>query len=409
MDIVLSNIKNYKDIAEKRSIYYDEVEKALEIVQTFIKDNKFIIYGGLAIDIALKITGHPGIYLDDVIPDFDIYSSDFYNDSNKLAVILHQNNMKNVSAINAVHLNSRRVRVNFTPVCDFSYLPKNVLDNIPYIEIKSNQNNIKKYNGMRIVHPDFQRLDLHRSFTIPYSNPPQEVILHRLEKDSKRFVMLNERYKMDTFNLKLSGKTKNIEILPGDVVYTGLVYYSIILSMVKADALPIKFNDNMSIDIPVELMDIPLTIIANDPDNFILQNSLNRKNAVYHNKYLDNIRPKSVVIDNYEIFYNVEQLPYYNFKNIKIASGNGLLLFFLQKYFETNDNRYKLLYNSTINIIQAAEKLVLTNADMYEKLPCFLPPDFYGEVKHIETPRPPFGFYPAKSLEWPEFNVNEND
>src|SRR5579883_1517625 len=112
-DTIKLNSKAYKNVSEKRSIGFHDIEKSLKIVQKFIIDKKRIVYGGLAIDLSLKSVGHPGIYANDSIPDFDIMSPDFYNDSNELAKVLHQAGLKNISSINASHFSSRRVRTNF--------------------------------------------------------------------------------------------------------------------------------------------------------------------------------------------------------------------------------------------------------------------------------------------------------
>ena len=78
MDQVLALSKQYKSIAEQKSIYYNQLEKALQTVNQYIKDNNLIVYGGLAIDIALKLAGHIGIYKDNVVPDYDVYSDDLF-------------------------------------------------------------------------------------------------------------------------------------------------------------------------------------------------------------------------------------------------------------------------------------------------------------------------------------------
>jgi hypothetical protein len=411
MEYILSNLKNYKDLSEKRSVYYNDIDKALKVVENFIRSQKLIIYGGLAIDISLKLVGHPGIYQDDVIPDFDVYSSDFYNDANKLSVILYENRLPNVSSINAIHYNSRRVRVNFQPVCDFTYIHKNIFSKIPYIEIKTNQANLKKYNGLRIVHPDFQRLDLHRSYNIPYANPPQEVILHRLEKDAKRFRMLNEKYPLPAPVFQADKMiTINFDVKE-DIVYSGLVAYAVFYTklseLVKIeDAIKITWEKN-KILCPANLEKI--CFITE------LTKKLEGPGERYH-KYLDNLRPEMLVNKNIEQ-YNThgEAVPYYQVDNIKIAASNGILLYLLQKYFETENKDYICLYNSLLKMIYLAEQYVidLENTDIkklndtYANLPFFLPSTVYGEtLPEQEIERPPFGYYPAKSTDWPAFDLS---
>jgi hypothetical protein len=190
MDSILASEKAYLDIAEKRNINYPYIEKALAIVQKFIREKHRILYGGMAIDLNLKSAGQPGIYAESAIPDYDIMSPNFYEDSLELADILHQAGLPGVSAINALHITGRRVRVNFVSVCDMSYIPLEIYNAIPTRTIQ----NLSKYKGLRVVSPDFQRLDLHRAFSHPYENAPQEVIRQRFAKDQKRFKLLDAQF-----------------------------------------------------------------------------------------------------------------------------------------------------------------------------------------------------------------------
>src|SRR5262249_38025243 len=111
-------------------------------------------------------------------------------DSNELACILLDAGFENISAINASHITTRRVRLNFVAIADITYIPQNIYDAIPYMTVSK----MKEYNGLRVVHPDFQRMDMHRAFCIPYANPPLEVIWYRLKKDQKRFRLLDAQY-----------------------------------------------------------------------------------------------------------------------------------------------------------------------------------------------------------------------
>lgn len=192
MEAVLAAEKQYLDIAEKRNINYPHVEKALDIVQKFIRERQRILYGGMAIDLNLKSAGHAGIYAETAIPDYDIMSPEFYQDSLDLADILHKAGLPGVSAINALHITGRRVRVNYVTVCDMSYMPPDIYARIPTRTIQ----NLSKYKGLRVVSPDFQRLDMHRAFSHPYENAPQEVIRQRFAKDQKRFKLLDAQFPM---------------------------------------------------------------------------------------------------------------------------------------------------------------------------------------------------------------------
>lgn len=452
------DFKKYTDLAEKKSIHFNDIDKAFDIVKQFIINKKRILYGGLCLDINLRMAGHVGIYNDEAIPDYDILSPTFYDDSNELAVLLFNSGLPNISSINAAHFNSRRVRVNFITVCDISYIPKKIFDKIPYIT-----SSIKKYKDMLVVHPDFQRLDLHRSFNIPFSNPPLEVILHRLNKDQKRFRILDGLYPINI--VKLNNKTTDVKInitLLENCVVSGLLGYIFSLNLLSFfikkpinDVIMIKFDfDKNIISLPNELIDIfTINLLSCDFESTL--NSLkhyDKSEIKYYHKYLDNIRPRTIVINTndvaYEIFdTNGELVPCYNFAkscevigfnkkyNFNLAQPNQLLLYFMQKSFENDKYKilYRSLYQSVLNMVDVAESFYLeyelTNdikSNVYQHIPWFLSCNTYGknnwsidyvsnikEKKYknqVDKPvtRPVFGYYPERSNEWPVFEIEKS-
>ena len=62
-----------KQIQNKFNPEYDTIIAALEHVRKFIIAEKLVIYGGQAIDYALRIKGEK-IYSDHELPDFDVFS-----------------------------------------------------------------------------------------------------------------------------------------------------------------------------------------------------------------------------------------------------------------------------------------------------------------------------------------------
>ena len=410
-------MKNFKDISEKRSIYYNDIIKALDLVFKFIVDNNRILYGGMAIDLALKSNNHAGIYEEDSIPDYDFYSFDFYNDSIKLADILFENKLTNISAINASHYNSRRVRTNFINVADITYVPKSVYETIPTITINSG-----KYTGIKIVHPNFQRMDLHRSFNIPFNNSPQEVIMHRFEKDEKRYRILDSVFpiKLDIPNPKYITVEFDKKILENTMI-GGILCYMILVKLI---------NQKTKINIP-GLFEIKNNkIIVNLPEeankiNLVINEFKEAKE--YYNKYLDNIKPLSGIITMegwyLEYFYNKhEMIPCYDIEyentKLKLAQPNYILLYFLQNYMSTNKNIWLYLYKNTCLIVEKAEELYKQNKLNFFKDPFFVTVNTFGkyhnldseiteyEEKHNIKLKPPFGYYPKNT--YTVFDISTN-
>lgn len=398
-EVVFSNTKVYKNIAERRSVGFPHIEKALNIVKEFIIKKKRIVYGGMCLDLALKMVEHPGIYSDNTLPDYDFMTPEFYNESNELADILFNEGLPNVSAINAAHFSSRRVRVNFVSVADLSYVPSNIFESLPYLVIPDNIKSIKQYKGLRILHPTFQRNDMHRAFNIPFSNPPQEVILHRLEKDQKRFRLLDIEYPISIDKKYLKNNAifdeKKLSsyhklVLPkkyaNNGVIGGIFDYAILLKIIKQLISPTSsiypdLEKGGVLDFCYEkLLEIIQVEIKITNDEFILYTGDDLKEIininiltdnfpklidnikkdyknikiVYYNKFLDNLRPRTIYLTDTDFKYEIfdckgELLPCYNLqKTINML-----------KKILGNDNEYLLLEENNDTIFLAQPNTIL--------------------------------------------------
>jgi hypothetical protein len=450
MHQVLDNTKLYEDIANKRSSTYSDIERALEIVRSFIIEKKLIVYGGMAIDIALKKAGHEGIYKEDAIPDYDFMSPNFYEDSNELAVILHKSGFNNVGAINGAHLTTRRVRVNFNPVGDLSYIPKEIYDKVPTIEHKR----------MRFVHPNFQRMDLHHAFNFPYENPPMEVMLHRIKKDLQRFKLLDEYYPIEQDQptgikkqtIELPKKLFDAAVLGGVEAYA--VIYQKFIDTIKSKKIKIPpkdmeniavasfaiGSDNFKFETPT--INNPINILTDDFKSFIDKLKTNNNGIKYYNRFLDNLRPRMLTIrtnvkemPTYEIFdIKGSLLPIYKVDSITIVQPQYLLMYFLQKSFEATmqapsgpdekiSNFYNWLYASLMSIIDMADELNLEgfslSAETYGQYNwsatyIYSVRDRYSIIKGISmkdrpVQRPPMGYFPSSSSTPEPFNPSDSE
>lgn len=133
---VTSNIaiENVEKIAEKiRNRYmrkklndkidvvsYDDPKK-YKIVKKFIRDKGLIIYGGLAINASLP--KNEKIYKPNAIPDYDVFSTDPWNDSVELANKLYEAGYEYSEVRGGIHKGTYKVFANMWPVADITYLP----------------------------------------------------------------------------------------------------------------------------------------------------------------------------------------------------------------------------------------------------------------------------------------------
>lgn len=175
--------EKYKYIGQIKDSNYSIQMNLLELVKQFIIRKELILYGGIAIDYALRLKGEK-IYHDSDISDYDVYSDNHIGDSEEFINELYKLGYRDISAIKALHVQTMRIRWNHIYILDIGYIPTSVLNRIP----------ILKYNRMSFVDPIFQYMDLHYSLCLPFSGAPMENITHRWEKDIKRFNILIKKY-----------------------------------------------------------------------------------------------------------------------------------------------------------------------------------------------------------------------
>lgn len=195
----LASAVEYEDISIKFDPAYENIDKIIAELTKFISKHKLIIYGGLAIDYALRLHGDK-IYADDLLQvDYDFMSPDSVNHAQEFGKIVYElTGRDNVRVMNAMHIKTMRVDIGDNHfLADVSYVPKDVFVKLPYLE----------YANMRIIHPNLQRIDMHSSLAFPYDNAPTEVIFHRWNKDIKRFNLLAKYYPIEdeVVNINTSG------------------------------------------------------------------------------------------------------------------------------------------------------------------------------------------------------------
>ncbi len=180
--LVAEREKDYAVLAELRDADGPMLDRALDAVREFIVARGLILFGGLAIDCALRLKG-ARIYPDAQRPDYDFLSPRSVDDAYDLAEQLAAAGFVGVGAIRGIHVQTMKVRTDFRWVADVGHAPRDVFDAIPTFD----------YRGMRVVHPDFQRMDMHLAFCFPYGGAPREDVFHRWRKDLKR-INLYELY-----------------------------------------------------------------------------------------------------------------------------------------------------------------------------------------------------------------------
>ena len=385
--------KEYENIIIKNDKFTEDTMIALGLVKKYIVKHKLLIVGGMAIDFALRLKGTK-LYEDDVLPDYDFYSPNYNTDAYHIAEKLKKAGLENISVINANHVSTMRVRVNYTVVADVTYIPKSIYDHLPFIV----------YRDIRIIHPHYQMIDQHRALSYPYENPPWEVITHRWKKDAIRYNMLYEYYPLkytekNEDELKLGNEITISSIVFKDQClsgFAGLLYWEF-----YAKKMGYK-NHNISLgkiqeDTGGYIIQIPVDShgISVYSDNVIqLRDELVKKYDIkeehQYNRFLDKLPHKFILNNVYELFDNKGYMlsAYKTINNIFIANLQNIMLYMLTNLIiltEINsiNNRGYSFYIGYIT----AQSIVKWAGDEYKKSPVkkympFLPSaEIYGTTE----------------------------
>ena len=121
--IVRHAVERIEEKTGKKKINTPEIKDIIRIVEEFLQETKRICYGGTAINNLLPI--YEQFYNKEVeLPDYDFYSPDPLNDAKNLADIYYKKGYTEVEAKSGMHPGTFKVFVNYIPVADITFLPK---------------------------------------------------------------------------------------------------------------------------------------------------------------------------------------------------------------------------------------------------------------------------------------------
>jgi len=177
--ILRSAIDKAEEIQGRKVANSSEVKRIIGIVENFLRKKSLICYGGTAINNILPKQDQ--FYNTDIeIPDYDFYSSNALNDAKELVDIYIENGFQEVEAKSGQHHGTFKVYVNFIPVADITYVPKEL-----FIAIKKEA---IKVGGIFYAPPNLLRMGMY----LELSRPAGDV--SRWEKVLKRLTLLNKHY-----------------------------------------------------------------------------------------------------------------------------------------------------------------------------------------------------------------------
>ncbi len=354
---MLENRLKQLAIAEDRSEYYDllvkksnplfnEIVRATNIVRDFIIKRKLIVYGGTAIDYLLRLKNGK-IYPDELleIADLDFNSPNHVEDAYDLCDILFAAGFTNVRCIVGQHQQTMKVDIEDNNwIADIAYCPLEIFKKIPWVD----------YEGIRVVHPNIQKIDIHSSLMMPYTNSPREVIFHRWSKDIKRLNKLEEYYPFDKSSKKTSEISK-IQKLPKYRLYvpaklmTTMIAYGYFAYACLSKWFNIKYKGVPSLNLSetekgyefdsyLPMAELLSADLDSDIGDFDISGDKYNAQREYIFPRLEDIDKKLVIYDSsrYLISYDSVNI---STSSLRFINVQGLMKYFLAMSFLDEKNR----------------------------------------------------------------------
>ena len=166
-------------IRAKKTVMNEDVQKIINILETFLQRKPLICYGGTAINNILPKQDQ--FYNRELeIPDYDFYSKTALNDAIELANIYADAGYKEVEAKSGMHYGTYKVFVNFIAVADITHLHEDIFDALYADSIK--------VAGIKYAPANFLRMNMYLELSRPMGD------VSRWEKVFKRLSLLNKHY-----------------------------------------------------------------------------------------------------------------------------------------------------------------------------------------------------------------------
>lgn len=314
----LEILRNAVDKAEKKKskdIKTPLIKNIIHIVEQFIKDNKYICYGGTAIN---NILPHYDQFYDYnlEIPDYDFFAPNALDAAKNLADIYYKEGFDEVEAKAGMHPGTYKVFVNFIPIADITHLDKNI-----YNAIKKETITIK---GINYAPPNYLRMAAY----LELSRPDGDV--SRWEKILKRLILLNKHYPINIkhcrttdFIRKFEEPNKNIstiyKITRDSIINQGLVFFGGFALYSYGKYISPK-ERKLLINYP------DFDVLANDPEEAANIIKKNLENADIKNVSIDKKSAIGEIIPlHYEIKVNDETIVFL-YKPIACHSYNVIMI-----------------------------------------------------------------------------------
>jgi hypothetical protein len=217
LDIIKKSIE-IKEASTKNILNSPTTIKILNILEEFISKNKFICYGGMAIN---NILPENKKFYDKnkELPDYDFFSKNAMEDSIKLTNLYFKLGFNNTECKSGLHEGTYKVYVNFLQVADITQLETSLFN-----KIKKSAINV---NEILYAPPNFLRMSIYLELSRPDGD------ISRWEKIYNRLQLLNKYHPLTIkckpsnlmFKNSIKQVNKNYEIIKEILIKNGCLFF----------------------------------------------------------------------------------------------------------------------------------------------------------------------------------------
>lgn len=183
--ILRQAVDKAEEIQGEKIVNSPEIKKIISILENFMRLKGVVAYGGTAINSLLPKRDQ--FYNKDIeIPDYDFYTPNALNDAKELVDKYIKEGFIEVEAKSGQHHGTYKVFVNFIPIADITYIPKELFNAV--------KKDAVRVGGILYAPPNLLRMGMY----LELSRPAGDV--SRWEKVLKRLTLLNKNFPLDDSN-----------------------------------------------------------------------------------------------------------------------------------------------------------------------------------------------------------------
>jgi hypothetical protein len=177
---ILKRLKEVVHQAQKKidleSAQNPELQRAIHIVESFLKRSGRVCYGGQAINVQLPAK-HQFYNLETSLPDYDFFSPDEKSDIDKIIEELREAGFEEISKRVGIHEGTMKLYVNYTAIADITQIDSDFYNKIHEKSVI--------VNGIRYADPVFLRMMAYLELSRPRG------MLSRWDKVFERLSLLD--------------------------------------------------------------------------------------------------------------------------------------------------------------------------------------------------------------------------